>query len=1351
MKSKIRAVFKKVIISMLVIATGILPSISNISAAENITGYVWHDDWFIAFPETGSTGEPESQLLVNGEDVFCIDPYTYYKPNVSMDIVDWSTVGISHDMAYEISLIGYFGTKISGRTDANWIAVTQGLIWKTLHPNDPNMCYVTTPLNPDFATTQKLWNQILADVEKYKTIPSFSSQTVEVDAGSSITLTDTNGVLSDMYVSDSAGLDITISGNQLIIKGATNSADLSTITLKKKINEKDIGTSLVFYNGRDQSLAQLKVNDPISAKLKVKVNKFGELELTKFNEDKSAIVENTTYRITGPNGYDKTFTTDSNGKIKVEKLRLGEYTAVETKAGNGYLVNVTAQNFTIVANQTTSIEFANVEPTGKITLTKSIDTSKTNGLSGDAHLKNNSYALYAKEKITNKAGTIEYFQKGEKVSTKKTDVNGYIEWDNLPLGSYYIQESQTNETLTLNNTTINVTLTYQGQTINKVVSEQKTSDKVNMQKIRVFKSGEKDSISGLVKGLQGASFTFKLYSEVNRVGWDDATTYAVITTDVNGEAVTPYLPNGQYVVRETTTPDEYITAPDFLISITDDYSEYKDVEQIKNVNVNNRPFTSQIKLIKVDEDTGKTVTLNSASFKIKDSQGNYVVQKVGGVKYDTFTTNSTNTIVIPFGNKGEVTIPLALDAGEYVIEEIKVPNGFLALEEPVKFNISNVYDYDVDEDDEPILVVTVKNKQPKATIQLTKSFESSGHIDNKVAKFELQVNKEIKSVIDGSVLYKKGQVIKNSETEDGYYYVNAGETLTINNLPIGVNGSSYALVEVETTEGYVLSNKPIIYDFNQVDETTNTYKVSKALDNKLIRTDIEVAKTDAYSKEIVKDIEGFVFEMEMSFTHSDNSMEVTTKQVAVDPKTGKATFKDVPYGAVVSIKEVEVGKDYYLSEEVKTFVVDKNLSGIGKVHTFTYDNIPVEKIKTSAWDTVTNDNQGASIDTVLLTDTVTYKDLSLEKEYTIKGVLMDKETGGPLLVEDKEITAEVTFTPTEHDGTIDLVFTAPASVLEGKTTVVFERLYTDDKEVASHSDIEDENQTVYYPSIQTTAKDEATGTNQGAIQEEVTIIDTVKYTNLIVGNEYTVKGMLMDKDTNKPFLVDQKEVHSEVTFIADKENGTIDLSFTISGAALIGKTVVVFEDVYYQDKHIATHSDIEDESQTIYYPEIETTALDKNNGTHNTLADKEVTIVDTVRYENLLVGKEYTVSGVLMNKATNKPLLVNGKEVTATTTFVAETTSGAIDLEFTFDANGLGGTTVVVFERLCQDNIEVASHTDINDLDQSVNLTQPKTPLTGDNTIVLPCILFGLGSIIIYYGVKRSVKKNKKEEDIIND
>ncbi|MFR3087955.1 MAG: SpaA isopeptide-forming pilin-related protein [Coprobacillus cateniformis] len=842
MKIKIKQIFVSVM-SLLLMITLISPS--SVYAETYITGTKKHPTWWLADPSSGRRDDHEAELLINGERVFCIDAFTQFKSNQTMNLVDWSTVGISQDMAKELSLIAYFGTQIDGRKGDDWYAITQGLIWKVLHESQghTDMCYVETNTNPDYPTTVRLWNEILSDVEQYKKTPSFSNTTVEVDADKSVTLTDTNNSLNGMFVKNDGGLNVSISGsNQLIISGNANADENTTITLQRNIDPSAIGTSLAFYNGKTQSVGMFKVKDPLQVKLKVKVNKFGTLELTKYNEDKSATVPNTYYHITGPNGYDKTLPTDKNGILKIERLPLGDYKAVETQAGDGYLINVQEFGFTIKANETTFIDPSNIEPTGKIELTKSIDTDKTNGLSGDAVIKDNTYGLYAKETITNKAGTKTFYKKDECISTKKTDTAGKITWNDLPLGKYYIKETASNDSLVLNKDVIDVELKYQNQTVSKVIEKKDTSNRVNMQKIQVFKSGEKDGISGLVKGLQGCEFTFKLKNEVDHVGWDNATTYAQITTDKNGIANTPYLPYGQYLVKETVTPKDYITAPDFTVSVTDDYSEYTDVEQVKRININNRPFTSYLKLIKVDKDSGKTVTLNSAEFKIKDSKGNYVVQKVGGKKYDTFTTNSKNQLTVLFGDKGEVTLPLQLEAGDYSIDEVKTPDGFLALEEPVIFTITNQYDYDKDEDEDPILVVKVENSQPKGKIILQKTDEETGKVLANV-EYELTVKNTIQDMIDGSVRFAKGAVVAKGKTDKNGQIV-------IDGLFMG----EYQLKETLTNEGYVLSEEIHDIVFEQTDLTTKEYVINVDVTNIAPTGEIHLVKTDKDSEELLSGV-----------------------------------------------------------------------------------------------------------------------------------------------------------------------------------------------------------------------------------------------------------------------------------------------------------------------------------------------------------------------------------------------------------------------------------------------------------------------------------------------------------------
>ena len=243
--------------------------------------------------------------------------------------------------------------------------------------------------------------------------------------------------------------------------------------------------------------------------------------------------------------------------------------------------------------------------------------------------------------------------------------------------------------------------------------------------------------------------------------------------------------------------------------------------------------------------------------------------------------------------------------------------------------------------------------------------------------------------------------------------------------------------------------------------------------------------------------------------------------------------------------------------------------------------------------------------------------------------------------------------------------------------------------------------------IGTTAKDQNTGTNEGAVAETVTLVDTVSYSNLKTGYEYTIKGILMDKATNQPLLIDGQQVTNEVKFTPTTPNGTVDVTFTFKGSDLAGKEIVVFETLYYKEKELAVHADIEDEGQTVRFPKIGTTALDRDSGTHNGKVEESITIVDEVRYENLTSGTEYTLKGILMDKATNAPLLVNGEQVTSEVTFVPEQANGTVNVEFTFSSLDLAGKEIVVFEYLYKDDIEYTTHTDITDEGQTVKIVPP--------------------------------------------
>ena len=684
------------------------------------------------------------------------------------------------------------------------------------------------------------------------------------------------------------------------------------------------------------------VTDPTgSTKLDVEWLELGNLEITKTNIDND-LIDGAKFKLTSASfsGYEEVLTI-SNGKLLVKNIPAGTYKLQEISAPDGYLINNEVYSVSVDAGKTTSKAVINEEPLGEINLVKEVNASKTDGRIGDAYLQDNEYTLYAKEDITNKAGTKTYFKKGDMVDRQITDEKGKVRFDNLHIGQYQIKETKNNDALVLNTEVINVSIEYEGQTISKVIKSDKTNNRVNMQKIQVFKSGEKDGISGIVKGLQGAEFTFRLKSEVDHVGWDNAKDYAVITTDENGKSNTPYLPYGTYLVKETKTPKGFITAPDFTVSVTDDYLEYTDVEQVKRINVNNRPFTSQLKIVKVDKETGKTVTLNSASFKIKDSKGNYIIQKIGGKKYDTFTTNSKNQITVLFGNKGEVTLPLQLDSGKYTIEEIKAPDGFLRLEKPVNFEITNVYDYDKDEDKDPILVVKVANEQPKGKIILKKKDKETGKTLADV-EYELTAKKTVYDMIDGSVRFAKGAVVAKGKTDKNGQIV-------IDGLFMG----EYQLRETLTNEGYVLSQEVHDVIFEQKDTSTKEYTFNIDVTNIAPEGEIHIVKSDKDTSELLS---GVIFELSakeniysldgrntLLYSKGDKvSVDISENGLYMTNELGEIHIAGLPLGKY-EIKEVKT-LDGYIPNQEK---YDIDLSYNGTYQLVYSTNLDIKNVKST--------------------------------------------------------------------------------------------------------------------------------------------------------------------------------------------------------------------------------------------------------------------------------------------------------------------------------------------------------------------------------------------------------------------
>lgn len=297
------------------------------------------------------------------------------------------------------------------------------------------------------------------------------------------------------------------------------------------------------------------------------------------------------------------------------------------------------------------------------------------------------------------------------------------------------------------------------------------------------------------------------------------------------------------------------------------------------------------------------------------------------------------------------------------------------------------------------------------------------------------------------------------------------------------------------------------------------------------------------------------------------------------------------------------------------------------------------------------------------------------------------------------------------------------------------------------------------PKLATEATDAADGDHALAPEGTVTVIDEVTYANLVPGMTYTVKGTLMDKATGQPLIVNGSEVTSEKEFAPIAPFGYVKVEFTFDASALAGKEIVAFESLEHAGIEVAAHADIYDEGQTVKVepnPEIGTIATDAADGDHEAVADDDVTIIDEVSYENLEPGREYVLTGTLIDKTTAAPIEMDGLPLTSMVAFTPAEPNGSVEVMFSFNGSELAGHRTVAFESLALDGSVVATHEDIEDEGQSVDLVEkpgpgnPKTGLaqTGDTNKILPLVCLAVvAALAATLAALREKRRNRADDE----
>ncbi len=358
-----------------------------------------------------------------------------------------------------------------------------------------------------------------------------------------------------------------------------------------------------------------------------------------------------------------------------------------------------------------------------------------------------------------------------------------------------------------------------------------------------------------------------------------------------------------------------------------------------------------------------------------------------------------------------------------------------------------------------------------------------------------------------------------------------------------------------------------------------------------------------------------------------------------------------------------------------------------------------------------------------IVDAVSYEGLVPGEDYVLHGTLVDAETGEELLdAEGEPCVSETAFTCAQVSGEATVTFELDTTGFAGRRIVVFEELLeADGTPVEEHADPDDEGQTVTVaePALDSSAAGEAGDVVRW--DPEATVTDSVSYEGLNPGEAYVLSGRLVDAETGESVLDAEGEpVEAETRLVPQASSGTAEVPFALDTTALAGRRVVVYERLTTEEgTEVAAHEDLGDEAQTVDVatPAIDTSLTDATDGDREALPSAETVLVDAVSYSGLTPGREYRIRGILMDQASGEPLLAGDREVTAEVAFVPNEAEGQVEVRFAFDAGGVPeGTNAVAFETLLYGEDAAATHTDLGDMDQTVEVTSAPDGTVLDQT-----------------------------------
>ncbi|WP_302186857.1 SpaA isopeptide-forming pilin-related protein [uncultured Ruminococcus sp.] len=619
------------------------------------------------------------------------------------------------------------------------------------------------------------------------------------------------------------------------------------------------------------------------------------------------------------------------------------------------------------------------------------------------------------------------------------------------------------------------------------------------------------------------------------------------------------MPYGTYTVHQTKGWNGTEFIADFDVFVNEDGKTYKYL-------INNSSLESYVKIVKVDSETGKQIPYAGAGFQIYNPDGKLVTMKYSYptvTEIDTFYTNSDGYLITP------ETLPYGKG---YSVVEVQAPYGYILDSTPVYFDITA--EKISEENGVTIVKAEKKNTPQKGTITVEKTGEIFSNVTSSGEEvllyqpeysvnglsgsvFEIYADADIKTP-DGTVRAKKDELVATLKTN------NKG-TATSKLLYLG----KYRVVETVAPYGTVINPEPYTVELTYSGQNEKVTNTSTSFTNDRQKVEIDLTKileqdekfNIGNNDEILNVSFGLYADEDLKASNGTVIPKDGLLEIITCNEKGKATFTtDLPIGSYY-VKEISTDNHYILSEKKYPVVFEYAGQDTATVHISVNDGEPIENeiiygtIQGLKIDRETGENIAGALFGLFSTDETEFTEETaiLTSESNKEGIFtFENVPYGEYIV--RELKPAEGYLPNEENYTVTI---------------------SENKEII---EITIENDKT--PELGTTATID--GKKEFTANGDITIDDVVSYKNLTVGKEYTVSGVLMDKSTGKAFLVDGKEVCSEVTFTPETADGEVTVSFTFDGSVITKDTeIVVFETLYRDETEIAVHADIEDKDQTV--------------------------------------------------------------------------------------------------------------------------------------------------------------------------